>query len=392
MYTKFTRYLDIRANPGCKIQKASVLVSYAKGFVLLRCLQRLSVRSLTYSEHQFDWVTALFYDSLLEISVIPNLDVPSPLSLSTVALWLDTVAIKYPKLYSLSIYPYSEWVAWDEYLPASVSQVKDKFWKESHVPMAKLTQLRRLSISMYLTERETLTAIANLPNLEHLEIGITHQNDTLIMMPSPADGLFHKLKHLALHYISRQNIFSALSTSYLMGNLTSLDLVVHPKPIFEEDWVDNVNMWIWEELGKTLRQTTHLQICFDLIAGDQPSSMILDEDIAQVAHLPLEHFLVRKALLDEDVIEGYPCEPLTGTSPNFRHLHWPDQPVKMTDLFYFASLPHLCHLTINLNIRPVEDRAPSPELSGSETFRILECSKVRCGEGFELAQVVEIAK
>ncbi|KAF8595156.1 hypothetical protein BDV93DRAFT_611557 [Ceratobasidium sp. AG-I] len=276
-------------------------------------------------------------------------------------------------------------------IPLSVWEMKHDFYHETHSTMVKLTQLRRLSINMYLTGHETLTAIAGLPNLEHLAIGSTHQEDVFMSLPEPAEGLFPKLRYLALHHISYEDMITALSTEYLLRGLTSLDLVVDPKPIFED-----AAQWAWDAfhwgiLEENLRQATRLRICFDSVTDDASCVKISEYNMEQLEKIPLRYIFLRKARLDDGDIEGHPFELLVRTWPNITHIHLPDQPANIEDLVYFLSLPHLCHLTLNLNIRPVGNPAPSLHASGPESFKILECSKASCGEEFEPAQVGEIA-
>ncbi|KAF8595154.1 hypothetical protein BDV93DRAFT_576276 [Ceratobasidium sp. AG-I] len=392
MYTKFTKCLVIQGKPGCKIKHAASLISYAKHTALLPQLRHLSVRSLEYSEDQFDWVAALFCNSLLQINVIPNLDAPPPLSLSTATLWLDEMSTKCPNLHVLSLYPYSEWREWDDDMPGAVRQIKTNFHDEIHVPITKLTQLHRLSVNMYLTGKETFTAIARLPNLECLKIGITYREDTMILPPAPVEGFFPKLQHLSLHHLNLEDMITALSTEYLLRGLASLDLMVDPRPFFEEAAIWEWEWSTWGTLGQNLRQATWLKICF----GDDDDILsritISQNDFEHLANIPLRHIFMRNALLNKYSMEEPSCALLARTWPNITHLHMLDQPAEMEDLIYFSSLPHLCHLTLDLTIRSVNDLTQSPQASGPEGFRILKCSKARCGEEFEPAQVGDIAR
>lgn len=367
-------------------------MSYTEHTTLLPRLESLSVRSLTHSEDQFDWVAALFCDSLLEINVVPNLESPPPLSLSTAVLWLDTMSTRCPKLQVLSLYPYNEWCEWDEAIPDTVSDIKFAFLNKARVPMTQLTQLRRLSVNMYLTGPSTLTAIAGLPNLEHLEIGITYREDVFINLPTAAKGLFPKLKHLSMHHLNMQDMLETLEAEYILRGLTSLDLVVDPKPFFEEVEHWEWDSTTWRDLGQNLRQATRLKICFDAIKDDEACITLSEADIGHLVKIPLEYVYVRKAEVHDEYTDETPCELLARTWPNITHLHWPDQPANMEDLIYFVALPRLCHLTLDLQIVSVSDEAASSPASGPECFQTLECSKADCGEEFEPDQVGQIAK
>ncbi|KAF8595158.1 hypothetical protein BDV93DRAFT_611559 [Ceratobasidium sp. AG-I] len=383
MYTRYTQTLQIQENITWTVGNSTDLILYADRVVLLPRLRRLSVRSVDYSKDQFDWVTALFCESLREINVIPDLYFPPPLSVSTATLWLEAIAARCPNLRVLSFYPYREWNEVEDML-GSAWEAKFKLELQSRITIAKLVLLRHLSINMYLTGPETLTALARLPHLEHLEIDATHPTNSFLPPALSTSNPFPNLQCLGLYNINVENLRTVLLTEYLMRGLTSLSLIIDPH--FEGGNYQDLSRWPWDELGRRLPQVTSLTIQLDSI-HDEPPCGISETALGHLAKIALEQILFTKT----HIIANAPCELLASTWPNITHLHWPDQLAEMTDLVYFASLPHLQHLTLDLNIRSVHNPTSSLEASRFESFRILECSKPDYAEGFEDDQVGGIA-
>ncbi|KAG9121067.1 hypothetical protein FRC07_003121 [Ceratobasidium sp. 392] len=162
--------------------------------------------------------------------------------------------------------------------------------------------------------------------------------------------------------------------------LESLHLVLGPKPDDPEEgaseWVELEN-WISPSTISQLRQLTHLTIRLDFSDSDKVES-ITRRELENFSHLPLEYVLIRGLQLDPYMVEDedieHPYEFLARLWPNIQELHWPDQPAKSRHLTYFAILPNLRCLTLNVKLMPAPEDLEDIE-TGLKTFQVLECSK-----------------
>ncbi|KAG8695434.1 hypothetical protein FRC08_007835, partial [Ceratobasidium sp. 394] len=357
-YAKFIKHLEIEIPESCFMQNSQALLAYAESNALLPNLRSLSIESCYHIEATFDWVLALFPSSLVEIRCKPYPGTRPPLPLETILNWLESVSSKCPTLETLELHPYGH------------REDDDHPGNRFSESLRQLTQLRSLHVNTCLATHNHIRAISRLPRLERLEISTSQERNVIIDQVHLPPDAFPMLQHLALRNLGWLDLENAWGMECLVQGLRSLDLVVNPQL---KTYMLHRN-GIPYDLAPRLHQLTRLVINFEFL--DNCKTGAIDEfDLESLSPLPLEYALICGAKVVPIWEERkHPCEILASIWPNIQELHWPDQPATSRDLAYFAALPSLRHLTLNIKLMPAPTEIESI-VTRRDTFRVLECSK-----------------
>jgi hypothetical protein len=393
MYTRTTKRLTLRTQ-AVRVTNSSVLRSYALKSTLLPRLASLSVDAQAYPDCELGWIPALFCSSILEIKIVPrSVDLLPSMTPTICADWLDAIAVICPELHTLCVYPYSPWLEWDESAPAGVQEAEEDIRGGLHIKLARLTQLRHVSINMYMTRHNDMAILGGFPHLECLEIRGPHQLGECMVVNFLEQNCFPELQRLAIHHTAWHDIYDTLNPSNpLLHGLATLDLVVDPRPVDpdEPDDYEGISCWLYRRLGEMTCPLTSLTIRFDLCPNND-LGFVSREDLELLARLPLEYASFHKVYID-GFGEDDPCLLLAETWPKIVELHWPDQRATTADLVHFESLPNLQHLTLDLQLTPASDLNYPLIPNGTEIFHTLECSKITCAIKFSTVHIKDIAK
>ncbi|KAG9121066.1 hypothetical protein FRC07_003120 [Ceratobasidium sp. 392] len=390
-YAKLIRHLEVKIPESenvRSVKNSAALLAYAKTHTILPNLQSLTIRSYYNPDMTYDWAIALFSPTLLEIKCKSSLHARPPLSLTGASLWLESIASKCPNLELLELYPYFESPELDEEVPeywtreANEPTVEDFSWQLHR--FTEFKQLHTLYINTNLTHDQYHTnAIANIPNLERLGVYSGHQLDALFICPDLSSPVFPKLRHLDIRNLQWRDLEAIWRMESVIQALESLHLVIGPKPDPEDDsaeW-DELNSWFPSNVVSKFQQLTELTLSLDF--SDRGGiETLFERELEPLSHLPLQYVFISGLALDTDSSGDEapsPCEVLARLWPNIQELHWPDQPATSHDLIYFATLPQLRHLTLDVELMPAPEDLDDIA-AGSETFQVLECSKPEsCG-------------
>ncbi|KAG8796711.1 hypothetical protein FRC12_005805 [Ceratobasidium sp. 428] len=357
------------------MESFDTIVKHTEANTLFPNLQKFSIESYYDPELMLDWAIGLLSSSLLEIRYKPLLASCPPLPLKMALFWLEYIALRCPNVQTLELHPYSPWVEWNEGVPHDVREADALIRGDFHKPLTRLTHLRSLYVSAYLTGKDDMNALSALPNLERLDICSGRQLDAMVTVSElPADS-FPSLRHLALRNLQWEDLDNIYQTPALVQSLHSLYLVVGPQPEPEDPAeVRVIENWLpIHELATTFRRLTSLTLVFEALDRGQIVELF-EPELDAISSLPLEYIQVRGATVEQDPFESTPCELLASLWPTITEIHFWDQSATPADLIHFTTLPHLRQLTLNLRIRPISANLPIP-INKQTMFRVLQCSK-----------------
>ncbi|KAG8796709.1 hypothetical protein FRC12_005803 [Ceratobasidium sp. 428] len=389
IYAKFIKHLELKISESRDIRSVRnslSLLDYADSNTILPRLQSFTIESYFNSNSRLDWAAALFSSSLLEIRCKPSEHALPPLSINATSLWLKHIAIKCPNLETLELHPYSNLpdMEIEGEVPSWRYEEEDSTRDSFTEPLSRLKQLRALRINTHITGRDHMKAISSLPNLERLGICTSHHPDSMLILRQAdlTENSFPMLRCLELCNLLESDMDNIWQAESLIQKLQSLCLVLNPlpKPGVLPNQFGELGDWLHFNLIPKFSQLTHLTLILEFSENGEIEAM--DEaELSTLLPLSLEYFSVRGAQVypnsepgdDGDEIK-HPCELLASLWPNIQELHWPDQPAASRDLIYFAALPHLRRLTLNMKLMPTPQDIDNIA-AGPDTFEVLKCSK-----------------
>ncbi|KAG8703372.1 hypothetical protein FRC09_004197 [Ceratobasidium sp. 395] len=377
-YARFVNRIELTMHnsPSVRFMESfDAIVKHTETNTLFPNLLSFTMESYYNPGLRLDWAVELLSGSLLEIRYKPLLASCPPLPLKVALFWLESIALKCPNVQTLELHPYNPWVEWNESVPRDVHKADALIRGDFHKPLTRLTHLRRLYVSTYLTDRKDLTALSRLPNLETLDVCSGQQLDAMVIVPElPADS-FPSLRHLALRNLHWEELHDIYKTPALVRSLHSLCLVVGPQPDPEEGPAEFqiIDNWLpIYVLNATFQQLNKLTLVFEILDRGQ-IVQLFESDLDALSSLPLEYIQVRGAIVEHDPDESTPCALLASLWPTVKEIHFWDQSATAADLVHFTALPHLRHLTLDLRIRPISADLTIPIIRQT-VFRVLQCS------------------
>ncbi|CUA69623.1 hypothetical protein RSOLAG22IIIB_03996 [Rhizoctonia solani] len=341
------------------------------------------------SGDQLMWTTLLASPTLREIRTVSRgkkRPFPSLMAPITASLLLSKVTSQCPDLQVLSIFP--------EPALAGTGNHKENIFEAFltfsqppfHHYLAQARQLRELASNGLLLQPDVLPIVASLPSLVSLDI-YTPAIDFDADDTSLAENAFPSLQRLGLYLASNQGTTDLWGISALR-QLTSLRIEFRDQHNDDTDDPDNWARDLLSTIAKNSPNLRHLHVNFSLCDSceDEPCDLGDPGLLEELSALPLETVTLESAwfgIHDPEVFDYIPT-----TFSKVTNLSMPTLSASPNTLVYFAKLPKLQHLVLDLNLTHGADWDLEPTAPVGLALHTLE-TKDNCAP---LGDLVALAK
>jgi hypothetical protein len=335
------------------------LISRARIAPLLPNLRSLKLQKIpeSYGQIQLMWITAFASPSLRSVEAGYAETAPdgAQLSFATMSLIMKVLVERCPQVETLALFPGAVQKAnstrmieeEDDGEHSTLALVCDRPF---HHYLANAQNLLSLTANTTLINPKPLEILSQLPLLESLDIFPLSQGHTPtgVLPVTLPDSAFPALRSLNVRLLPAGCLSALWSIDQMVRNLTRLglyaDFYSQEPRLFTMEWLSDFFAIVCDQSP----HITDLTISLDQLQIDEiPPRTAEFRLFENMAKLPLErlylHCLASKAA-DSRLL----CERLGRFWPKLTWLRIPDQPVRVDELRYFAALPHLRYLSVDL--------------------------------------------
>ncbi|CAE6421061.1 hypothetical protein ACGC1H_006692 [Rhizoctonia solani] len=392
IYAPLVKSLDLYGDSKHSYDFASWSTLNQRQRPLLPHLSSLTMRGVSGSRGSGDqliWTKLLASSTLREVRTVSSgkkRPSPSLVAPVTASLLLSQVICQCPDLQVLSIFP--------EPALASTGNHKEGIFESFlmlsqppfHAYLPQARQLRELASNRQILRPDVLPIVASLPLLVHLEIftlSIELDADDISL---PEDA-FPSLQRLSVYLGSNQGV-TDLWRIPALRQLTSLRIEFRDQHNDETDDPDNWARNLLSTVAKNSPNLRHLHVNFSLCDSceDEPCDLGDPDLLEELSTLPLETVTLESAwfgIHDPDVFNYIPT-----AFPRVTDLRMPTLNAPLNILAYFAKLPRLQHLVLDLYLTHGPEWNLPPAIPVGLALHTLE-TKDNCAP---LGDLVSLAK
>ncbi|KDN33977.1 hypothetical protein RSAG8_12936, partial [Rhizoctonia solani AG-8 WAC10335] len=321
---------------------------------LLPHLSSLTMRGTCGSRGSGDqllWTTLLASSTLREVRTVSSgKKRPNPLLVAPVvaSLLLSKITHQCPDLQVLSIFPEPSLTSTGSYKEG----IFETFLTFSQPPfqhyLAQSRQLRELASTGLILQSDVLPIVASLPRLVHLEI-FTPSIDIDPDEISLPENAFPSLQRLSLYLALNQGA-TDLWKIHALRQLTSLRIEFRDQHNDDTDDPENWARNLLSTIAKNSPNLRHLHVNFSLCDSceDEPCDLGDPVLLEELSTLPLETVTLESAWFGTHDPDVFNCIPTA--FPNVIDLRMPTLHAPLNLLPYFAKLPKLQHLVLDLDL------------------------------------------
>ncbi|CAE6478277.1 unnamed protein product [Rhizoctonia solani] len=318
---------------------------------LLPYLSSLTMRGAGGSRGSGDqlmWTTLLASSTLREVRTVSSgkkRPTPSSVAPVTASLLLSQVVRQCPDLQVLSIFPEPALTNTGNHKEGIFESFLALSQPPFHVYLPQVRQLRELASNRQILRPDVLPVVASLPLLVHLEIfTLSIELDDDISLPENA---FPSLQRLSVYLGSNQGVTDLWRIPALQ-QLTSLRIEFRDQHNDETDDPDNWARSLLSTIAKNSPNLRHLHVNFSLCDSceDEPCDLGDPDLLEELSTLPLETVTLESAwfgIHDPDIFNYIPT-----AFSRVTELRMPTLNAPLNILAYFAKLPRLQHLVLDL--------------------------------------------
>jgi hypothetical protein len=353
------------------------LFSQARIAPLLPNLRSLKLQTTphSYGHTQLMWITAFASPSLCSIEAGYASTAPdgAQLSFTSMSLIMKLVSERCPQLETLALFPGAiqkgNSTMVEEEDDGEHSTLALMWEKPFYCYLASTQNLRSLTANTTLLNPKPLEMLSQLPSLEYLDLyPLTqgHSPNGVLPVDLP-EAAFPALRHLNLRLLCTDTLDAIWNMEPIVRNLTRLGLYFDfygpDVPLYTIEWLAG----FFTVLCDLSPHITNLTIDLDgTQLGEMAPHTAEFSLFKQLAQLPLRHLYLH-CLVSKPEDSRLLYESLGTFWPKLTRLRIPDQTVRVDELRYFATLPDLQYLSVNLKC-PKDWSPPALPEPGSQAL------------------------